>query len=217
MRIAGIDDAGRGCVIGPLVIAGAVFTLNGIKKLKSIGVKDSKLLSPKKREELRKKIEKTALEIEYLELQPEEIDKVVFRGRPLRKLNYLETMCMAKILRKITADIAYVDPTDVDHHRCARQMKSVIPHKIEIICEPKADRNYVTTGAASILAKVLRDNRIEELQEIHGDFGSGYPHDKKTVRFLESYIENNTEFPVFIRKSWYTIRKYNRPFIQTQL
>jgi ribonuclease HII len=217
MRIAGIDDAGRGCVIGPLVIAGAVFSLNGINKLKSIGVKDSKLLSPKKREELQKKIQKIALEIEYLELQPEEIDKVVFRGKPLRRLNYLETMSMAKILRKMKIDIAYVDPTDVDHHRCARQMKRVIPYKIEIICEPKADRTYLTTGAASILAKVLRDNRIEELKEIHGDFGSGYPHDKNTIRFLESYIEYKKELPNFIRKSWYTIRKYNKPFKQTQL
>ena len=217
MRIAGVDEAGRGCVIGPLVIAGVVFSINDIIDLKDMGVKDSKLLTPKKREELSHQIHEIALEIEYFELQPREIDKVVFRGKPLRRLNYLETMTMAKVLRKLDADVAYADPTDVDHHRCARQMKRVIPYQIEIICEPKADRTYMSTGAASILAKVLRDKRIEALRKIHGDFGSGYPHDKKTIEFLEEYFHKEKDFPDFIRKSWSTVSKYREDFTQTRL
>jgi len=217
MRIAGVDDAGRGCVIGPLVIAGAVFKLSDIYTLGRLGVKDSKLLSPKKREELSEEIRKIALQVEYLELQPKEIDRVVLRGRPLRKLNYLETISMAKVLRKMNVDIAYVDPTDVDNNRCARQMKRIIPQRIEIICEPKADRTYLATGAASILAKVFRDKRIEELQEIYGEFGSGYPHDRRTIQFLESYLEKDEELPNFFRKSWHTIRKYENTLKQTLL
>ena len=217
MRVAGVDDAGRGCVIGPLVIAGAVFTLSDIYALRSLGVKDSKLLSPKKREELSEEIREIAHQIEYFELQPKEIDRVVLRGRPLRRLNYLETMSMANVLRKMDVDIAYVDPTDVDNNRCARQMQRVIPQKIEIICEPRADRTYLATGAASILAKVLRDKRIEELQEIYGDFGSGYPHDRKTVQFLERYLEKDEELPAFFRKSWHTVKKYGKHIKQTRL
>jgi ribonuclease HII len=217
LKIAGVDEAGRGCVIGPLVIAGVVFRIDEINKLKEMGVKDSKLLSPKKREGLSHRIRKIALEIEYFELKPREIDKVVFRGKPLRRLNYLETLSMAKVLRKLDADIAYVDPTDVDHGRCARQMKQVIPYPIEIFCEPKADGTYMSTGAASILAKVLRDKRINDLKEVHGDFGSGYPHDKKTIKFLEVYFEERREFPDFIRKSWSTVSRYREDFKQTRL
>jgi ribonuclease HII len=212
MRIGGVDEAGRGCVIGPLVIAGVVFAPKGIQYLEQIGVKDSKQLTPKKREQFAEEIVQIAIQVEYFELQPRIIDKVVFRSKPLRRLNYLETMAMAKILRRINPDIAFVDPCDVDHRRCAKQMKSVIPYEVKIICEPKADQIYRATGAASILAKVRRDMRIDELKKRYGNFGSGYPSDKKTAEYITKYFIENKECPDFIRESWKTVIRNRNQF-----
>jgi ribonuclease HII len=217
MRIAGVDEAGRGCVIGPLVVAGVVFAPKGIQNLEQIGVRDSKQLSSKRRERFAEEIVHVALQVEYFELQPRTIDKVVFRCKPLRRLNYLETMVMARVIRRITPDIAYVDPCDVDHGRCAEQIKSVIPYEVKIICEPKADQIYLATGAASILAKVRRDKRINELKNCYGDFGSGYPSDKKTAEYIKKFFLENKECPDFIRESWKTVRRNRDLLKQTEL
>jgi ribonuclease HII len=208
MTIAGVDEAGRGCVIGPLVIAGVVFDNEVVPSLTEIGVKDSKKLSAKKRVKIYDEITEIALGYEFFELQPPVIDKVVFRNVPLRRLNYLETMAMASVIRKLKPDEAHVDPCDVDSNRCARQIQSVISYPVKIKCEPKADSKYPSTGAASILAKVTRDKRIEALKELHGDFNSGYPSDRKTQDFIRNYFESNTECPDFIRGSWSTVQKH---------
>lgn len=217
MRIAGVDEAGRGCVIGPLVIAGVVFDEAQVPSLRKIGVKDSKKLSRKKRVSLEAEIKEMALDYSYFLLSPEVIDKVVFRSIPLRRLNYLETMGMAKVLRDLEPDIAYVDPCDVDSNRCIKQIQRVLHFPVNITCEPKADQTYPTTGAASILAKVRRDSLIEELRELHGDFNSGYPSDWKTVEFIKNWFQENDYCPDFMRESWSTIQRYNAKFKQTRL
>jgi ribonuclease HII len=208
MTIAGVDEAGRGCVIGPLIIAGVLFEKSLVPSLPEVGVKDSKKLSAKKRGNLFHEIQDLALGYEFFELQPPVIDKVVFRNVSLRKLNYLETMAMASVIRKLKPDEAHVDPCDVDSDRCARQIQRVIPFNLIIKCEPKADAKYPATGAASILAKVTRDNRINKLKELYGDFNSGYPSDKKTQDFIQNYFESNRKCPDFIRESWATGQKY---------
>jgi ribonuclease HII len=208
MTIAGVDEAGRGCVIGPLVVAGVLFEEDIVATLPEIGVKDSKKLSAKKRVKLFDEVKELALDYAFFELSPHVIDKVVFRNIPLRRLNYLETMAMAAVIRKLHPSKAHVDPCDVDSDRCARQIQSVIPYKIDIKCESKADAKYPSTGAASILAKVTRDKHIEELRELHGDFNSGYPSDSKTQSFIRDYFETHSECPDFIRGSWSTVQKY---------
>jgi len=217
MRVAGVDEAGRGCAIGPLVIACVLFNEETLPTLKEIGVKDSKKLSAKKRERLAEKIKELALGYRVFELQPRTIDKVVFRSKPLRRLNYLETMIMAKLVRELEPDIVYMDPPDVDSHRCAEQVQSVIRYKLEVICEPRADAKYPSTGAASIIAKVTRDQRIKELHELHGNFNSGYASDQKTQKYIEIYFNNHRECPGYMRESWETIQRYLRPFKQTKL
>jgi ribonuclease HII len=215
MRIAGVDEAGRGCVIGPLVIAGVVFEEEDLPLLTEMGVRDSKRLTPKKRLALAEKIRELALDISFFELPPRVIDKVVFRGKPLRRLNYLETMAMAKVLRDLKPDKAYVDTCDVDHLRCAEQMSGVLPFDVDIVCEPKADDRYPSTGAASILAKVRRDQVVAELRELHGDFNSGYCSDSKTSEFVESWFSEHEECPPWMRASWVTVRRHTVK--QTQL
>ena len=210
MTIAGVDEAGRGCVIGPLVIAGVLFDDETVGELREMGVKDSKKLSAKKRVRLSEEIKELALGYRFFELSPRTIDKVVFRNVPLRRLNYLETMAMAWVIRELEPDEAHVDPCDVDSERCIRQIKRVLPFDLVIRCEPRADAKYPATGAASILAKVRRDSRIEALRELHGDFNSGYPSDWKTQNFIRDYFSENSECPDFIRGSWSTVQRHMR-------
>jgi len=217
VRVAGIDEAGRGCAIGPLVIAAVLFEEETIPKLNELGVKDSKKISPKKREKLSEDIKKIAIDFRIFELPPQVIDKVVFRSQPLKRLNYLETMIMAKLVRELKPDIVYMDPPDVDSQRCSEQVKSVIKYNIEVICEPRADDKYTSTGAASILAKVTRDQRIKELHKLYGDFNSGYAGDRKTQKFIQEYFSQNKECPDFMRASWVTVQRHLKPFKQMKL
>ncbi|OGD52748.1 ribonuclease HII [Candidatus Bathyarchaeota archaeon RBG_13_60_20] len=217
MRVAGVDEAGRGCAIGPLVIAGALFQQSDIPKLIEAGVKDSKKLTPRMRRRLYETIIDMALDHRIVELPPATIDKVVNRSVPLRRLNYLETMVMARVVRELRPDSAYVDTCDVDHMRCGRQIQSVIPFNVDITCVPKADNLYPATAAASILAKVRRDKVVAELREAHGDFGSGYCGDHRTIQFIEAWFRDNRESPPFMRASWAPVKKYLAPLRQARL
>ena len=217
MRVAGVDEAGRGCAIGPLVIAGALFRQSDIPRLVEAGVKDSKKLAPRKRRRLYDTVIDLALDHRVVELTPATIDRVVNRGVPLRRLNYLETMVMARVVRELRPDSAYVDTCDVDHVRCGRQMRSVIPFKVDITCAPKADSTFTVTGAASILAKVVRDEAVAELREAYGDFGSGYCHDQRTQEFIDAWFRDNREAPSFMRASWAPVKKHLAPLRQARL
>ncbi len=210
VRIAGVDDAGRGCVIGPLVIAGVLLDESRLDELRIIGVKDSKRLSPKRRMEFAPQIEHIASRHAFFELAPPVIDRVVKRNMKLRKLNYLEAMAMAKVIRDLQPDRAYVDPSDVLPERYAKQMLRVLPEKPEMVSEHHADSKYLVVSAASILAKVRRDRIVAELRSEHGDFGSGYPHDDKTISFLEAWFRDRDWCPSFIRCSWATVKRIRR-------
>jgi len=202
MRIAGVDDAGRGSVIGPLVIAGVLIEKENLHRLVNLGVKDSKLLSPHKRERLAKEIRKTALLCHFIALSTSEIDKVVETGRKLRRLNHLEARTMAEVIAVLKPDIAYVDASDVLAERFKQQILENLSFEVQIVSEHKADAKYPIVSAGSIIAKVERDKAIQELREKHGDFGSGYIADSKTIAFLEEWIKKFGTYPEFVRKSW---------------
>ena len=204
--LTGVDDAGRGCVMGPLVIAGILIDETDVSRLKSLGVKDSKLLTPKQREHLSGEIERLIVKASYQEIQPCEIDKVVLTAKRLHKLNLLEAIAMARVIDQLRPDVAYVDASDVLADRYGLQIRGMISVDAKIISEHKADVTYPVVSAASILAKVRRDSIIEDLKEIYGDFGTGYPHDPKLRRFLIRWFEEKNSFPEPVRKSWKTIR-----------
>ena len=207
MLVAGVDDAGRGCVIGPLVIAGVLIKDNELPKLVQLGVKDSKLLSPRRRETLAVEIKRIVLKHNVIRLPPKDIDKVVETGRKLHKLNRLEAQTMAKIIELLGPDIAYVDASDVLEERFGQHISELLPFKVEIVSEHKADRKYPIVSAASIIAKVERDKEIAQLKEKYGDFGSGYPTDPKTISFLRQCIKRIGEYPDCVRKSWKPAKK----------
>ena len=207
MQIAGIDDAGRGPVIGPLIIAGVLLAEEDVWKLKPLGVRDSKLLSPQRREQLAFEIKRLALKYHVESLSPAEIDKVVETGRRLHRLNRLEADVMAKVIEALKPDVAYVDASDVLADRFKEHIMEKLTISPEIISEHKADAKYPIVSAASIIAKVERDRAMQELKERYGDMGSGYVTDPKTVGFLENWLAKHDSYPEFVRKSWKPAKK----------
>lgn len=207
MLISGVDEAGRGPVIGPLVIAGVLFKENDLPKLVNLGVKDSKLLSPQKRETLALQIKKLALKWHIVLLSPAEIDRVVESRRKLHKLNRLEAQAMAKVITVLKPDVVYVDASDVLADRFEEHIAENLSFSPKIISEHKADVKYPVVSAASIIAKVERDKVISQLQKKHGNMGCGYPSDSNTIKFLEDWIRKFGSYPDFVRKSWKTAKR----------
>lgn len=207
MKILGLDEAGRGPVIGPLVIAGVLVRQQNIAHLNSLGVRDSKLLSPSMRKKLADVIKQVADKIMIIEISPKEIDR---RFAFKKTLNTLEAEHMAKLITYLNPDRVYVDAADVKAERFTKNIKFFLPESmknIRIISEHKADKTYPIVSAASIIAKVRRDQIIAELKQLYGDFGTGYPSDKKTIQFLESYIRRYRKLPDCIRRTWLTVRR----------
>lgn len=205
--IMGIDEAGRGPVIGPLVVAGVKATKEGYEKLKLLGITDSKLLKKEKREELFSKIKKIAQDYQILIIEPKIIDDAL--NNPKYNLNLLEEDKMIEAILKLQNENENIDvyidcPTPktstLKNYMEAKISTNKLKH-LNLIPKHKADLNYIIVGAASILAKVTRDNEIEKLKKIHGDFGSGYPSDPKTKNFLK----NNLNLDIY-RKTWSTYK-----------
>lgn len=196
MHIAGIDEAGRGPVIGPLVICCAVIETENLQKLEALGVKDSKLLTPKKREQLAKTIPALLHSHEILIIPVEEIDKAL--NNPSLNLNWLEAIKTAILLNKLHPEKAIIDCPSNNIPAYKKYLEQLLKEPIPIILEHNAERNTIV-AAASILAKVTRDAEIEKLKKEHGDFGSGYPSDQKTKVFLQRHWKNKA---FLFRKTW---------------
>ena len=201
MQICGVDDAGRGSMLGPLVIAGISLEKKKLRKLSALGVKDSKKISPKKREELFKDIIKIVDGYYITKISPKSIDANVRK----HCLNDLEAKHMAKVVLKLNPDTSYVDSCDVNPKRFGKEISSLSEnHKIKSYHH--ADSRFVVVSAASILAKVTRDKAIEKLRKDF-DLGSGYPSDSKTVGFVNKFYKKNHFMPNFVRKSWKPVQK----------
>ena len=201
VQICGVDDAGRGPMLGPLVIAGVSIDKKNIKKLSALGVKDSKKLTPKLREHLYKKIIEIVDDYYIAKISPRLIDASVKK----HCLNGLEAKYMAKVVSKLNPDISYVDSCDVNPSRFGKEISKLSEnHKIKSY--HRADSRFLVVAAASILAKVTRDKAIAKLRKNY-DLGSGYPSDSVTVKFVTKYYKNNHVLPNFVRKSWKPVLK----------
>ncbi len=202
MLVAGIDEAGRGCVIGPLVVAGVAVKEQNLLAMAALGVKDSKLLTAKKREMLYPEIVRFAEKHLVLKVPPQVIDRSVESQRRLHKLNRLEAETMARIVTALEPDVAYIDAADVLEKRFGQHILEASAFKTRIVSEHKADRNYSVVSAASIIAKVERDSAVAALRCEFGDFGTGYLTDPKTSLFLREWLKTHSEYPHCVRKSW---------------
>jgi ribonuclease HII len=202
MDISGIEEAGRGPVIGPMVMACVVIEKEEEESLTLLGIKDSKLLTPKKREELFEVIIKKAKRYDIIIIPPEAVDANLFD--PEMNLNLLEAKVSAMLISKTNPDSVMLDCPSNNPNAYINSVKRFLKEldvkkEITIKAEHKADLNYPVVSAASILAKVSRDREIEKLKQKYKiDFGSGYPSDPKTKDFLAKYYD---KYPIF-RKSW---------------
>lgn len=201
VQICGVDDAGRGSMLGPLVIAGVSIHKNNIDKLSKLGVKDSKQLSATTRDELYSQIIKTVDKYYIVRIPPKSIDASVRK----HNLNHLEAKYMAKVISRLNPDISYVDSCDVDYRRFGREIAQISGSK-NVKSYHHADSRFVIVSAASIIAKVSRDRSIGRLRKNH-NLGSGYPSDSLTIHYVESYYEMHKTLPSFVRKSWKPAQK----------
>jgi len=218
--LLGIDDAGRGPVIGPMVLAGCLIDSKTGNEFKKIGVRDSKQLTQKRREFLEEIIKKKAKAFEVVVLNPEEIDRKNGKGI---KLNEVEGLAAAEIVNRINdgkEKIKVVIDCPSPNRTSWRDfvlLKIDNLSNLEIACEHKADRNHVVVGAASILAKSERERQMDILKKKYGkDMGSGYSSDPHTKKFLEKNIKNHSNKGIF-RKTWSTWKKANHNSKQKKL
>ena len=204
MIVGGIDEAGRGSIAGPLVVAGVSAGREGVKELIELGVRDSNLLSPRERCSLYPEILRITVYAVPAHIQPPEIDEYVKHGKRYRKLNYLEAIYMARIIDQLGAKKVIVDAPDTNPVRFGDEVSELTRRRCKVVAEHHADIRYPIVSAASIVAKVERDWAVEKLKSRYGDFGSGYPSDPKTKQFLSRWLEREGSKPDFTRKSWRT-------------
>jgi ribonuclease HII len=186
------------------VVAGVSVREDRVEALRELGVRDSQLLSPRRREALLPEILRTCRSVKVLRIRPDEIDRVVRGGRRYRKLNYLEAVYMARVIDGLRVDRAVVDACDTSTERFRTNVESHLTKDCSVLARHFADRDFPVVSAASIVAKVERDAAVSALRESYGDFGSGYPSDLKTRTFFAEWLEREGGFPAFVRKSWKT-------------
>ncbi|MEW6381687.1 MAG: ribonuclease HII [bacterium] len=207
--IAGIDEAGRGCLIGPMVLCGVAIEQEREKELWAIGVKDSKQLTPAKRERICELIGQTARSVQMVMVMPQEIDR--------ENLNVLSKKKSAELIIRLNPDCIYLDvpARGMGIPKYCQDIRCLVAREGLHICgENKADQNYAVVAAASIVAKVMRDREIKKLQEFYGDFGSGYPSDPKTRHFARQCLAAGKPLPPLIRTKWATIARFRKPLQQ---
>lgn len=199
MQLCGVDEAGRGPLIGPMVICAAMVTHDQEDALLDLGVKDSKLLAPTTRDRIYENLKKM-IRYEVAIISPEEIDKHV--NDPKSNLNWMEAEYTAKLIVKIKPEKAILDCPSTNINAYTKKVHDILATKMKtvpkIVSEHKADANHPVVSAASIIAKTLREQEILKLKQKYGDFGSGYPSDPKTQAFL---VTQWNKVPIF-RTTW---------------
>jgi ribonuclease HII len=200
MLVCGVDEAGRGSMIGPLVVAGISVKQSKLKTLSNLGVRDSKKLTPQARENLYKKITDLADDYAVSKISPKQVDSYVAK----HQLNHLEASNMAKVIKKMKPSISYVDACDINAARFGDKIAS-LANTGKIKSYHHADSTFVIVSAASIIAKVTRDRAIARLNREY-DLGSGYPSDPKTVEFVRDWFSRHGQVPDFVRKSWSPVK-----------
>lgn len=212
----GVDEAGRGPVIGPLVVGCVCIPEGDIQMLVDAGVKDSKDLSKKKRETIRtwffENCQTRGWKYSVITCQPARIDSAVAN----KGLNILETQLFAEAINKLSLTgenngiVITNDACDVDEQRFTRRISALVDQwpwpNSNMVSFHKADENYPIVGMASILAKQHRDYCISEIENKVGfPIGSGYPSDKKTVDAVHRMIGEKPHED--LRWSWSTVRR----------
>jgi len=199
--LCGIDEAGRGPVLGPMVIAGIL--VDSDAPLRQLNVRDSKKLAPERREALAPEIMKLA-KYEIIVIPAEKIDEM----RNEMSLNDYEAKLFASIISKFKPETTYVDAADVDEIEFKKAIIKELGENVDIVSKHGADELFPVVSAASILAKVTRDAEVKKIEaELGRPIGSGYPSDQVTMDFLETWLKEKGTFPPHCRQTWDTCRR----------
>ncbi len=197
-NIAGVDEAGRGAVIGPLVICCAVCRREDEKRLRKLGIKDSKQLTPEKREEFYHEL-RDFVTFRWLEISAGDLNKLMVK----MSLNDIEAKTMASLIKNLSDTDIMIDMPDRYNWIFRERMDRFgVTNRFE--AQHKADETFLIVAAASICAKVIRDKKIEEIKKATCDFGSGYPSDEKTRETLRDNAKLKQLAP-FTRQRWKTL------------
>jgi len=220
MMILGIDDAGRGPVVGPMILAGCLVNEEIEKEFEKLGVTDSKKLTPKRREFLAEKIKGMGATFKVELSYPDEIESKNKEGIDLNKL---EALKVAEIINKINKGYnkikVIIDCPSVGIKKWDDYLRTKIKNlsNLDISCEHKADKNHISVSAASILAKSTREAEMDKIKKKYGDeIGSGYTSDPNTCKFLAKYAEKYQDDGIF-RKTWVTWQKAYKNLSQKKL
>ena len=202
-RILGIDEAGRGSFLGPLVVGGFLVEEDRLAELRPAGARDSKLLSATARERTLETLRSIG-EARTIRVSAAEVDRHVHRG----KLNDLEAEAFGSLVRDLEPDVVYVDACDPNARRFGREVRRRSRTNARIVARHKADRDLPVVGAASIVAKVERDRAVAELAASLGAVvGSGYPSDRVTIEFVRATLATGAPPPAWLRASWSTMQR----------
>lgn len=198
----GVDEAGRGSVMGPLVV-GTVFVEDD-SALRGMGVRDSKKLTPKARERIYEEIVGTVPHWEIVVCSAEDIDRL----RTGISLNEVELRMFAEATSRHGCSEVYADCPDVNQEGFSNRLSASLPKDVRVIAKHKADDTYPIVSAASIIAKVTRDRMMDEIRSEFGEnIGSGYPSDHYTMDFIAHWVEKEGRAPKHVRCSWEPVRQ----------
>lgn len=187
-------------MLGPLVVAGVQAHQSRVPD----GVDDSKALSARRRRELAAALqERSDVEVATRVVPAPELNERMEAGE---SLDQIETAAFAEVLTALDATDARVDAVGSDTAAFEQQLAEAAPGLEELEARRGADAEDPLVGAASIVAKVLRDRRIDEIADgVDRSVGSGYPSDPTTRSFLEAWRDEHVDPPPFARRAWSTL------------
>ncbi len=206
-KVLGIDEAGKGPVLGPMIIAGVM--IHDGKEAELGAVKDSKLLTHKNRILLNEIICNHS-EFKITEVSPREIDEALDPDNKYMNLNWLEAHKQAEIINEMKPDVAIIDCPSPNCKKYTEYLRNLLNKElknIKLIVEHKADVNYPVCSAASIIAKVKREEEMDKIKKKYGDTGPGYTSNSITQKFIK---ENWDKHPEIFRKSWSTFKNHEK-------
>jgi ribonuclease HII len=209
IRILGIDEAGRGALFGPLIVAGVLAAGDDLERLRKKGASDSKAVPRERRKDILLGLRGLFLGARVRIICPQEIDE--------KSLTALELTAAAELIDRLAPDVVVLDspvsPRAIPRftENLVRELVRLGVERPEITVVPKADRDFPIVGAASLLAKVTRDAYVVHLRRLYGDFGWGYPGEEVAVRFLRTWWEDHGDLPSICRRKWATARRLLTP------
>ncbi len=201
--LVGVDEAGRGAWVGPLVVGAVAIRADELARLEAAGAEDSKALRPTEREEVYARMEPFA-RFASIELAPAEIDRFVRQGR----LNELEARAFGEVVRPFAPALVRVDACDTNPRRFGSAVARFAGPGFRVVSRHHADADDPLVGAASIVATVRRDRAVRRLaDELGADLGSGYPSDPVTVAYVRQSTAGARRLPEWLRSSWATTQR----------